>query len=133
MPCRPGVIVTPILLKEQATGVEGSPYNPHVRLSKKFYTAMMQSYGTQPIEVAKVVQQMLADADKGEQKPIYTAGPDAARLTTGLQRGDSVAWMSLEGSVVRGDQEHVDWFHDAFGLDLSPTFKGIRSPTGSKL
>ena len=100
--------MTPILLKEQATGVAGSPYNPHVRLSKKFYTAMMKSFGTKPIEVAKVVAQMLADADKGEQKPIYTAGPDAARLTAGLERADSVAWMSREGSVVRSDQGHVD-------------------------
>ena len=87
---QPGVIVTPILVKDQVRAKRHSPYTAHVRLSKKFYTASMAEFATQPIVVAEVVEQMLQDADRGEQRPIYTAGEDAARMIAAIRR----AWAS---------------------------------------
>ena len=132
---QPGVIVTPILLKEQAQSLVGSPYAKHVRLSKKFYTAMMSTISTRPIVVAKVVEQILLDGSSSGagQQQHYVAGPDAEELDAAL-REKGLEWLAHDGGrpFVDDDQGHVDWFFSNFNLDVSASFKHVQAPT-SKL
>jgi len=126
---QPGVVVTPILLKEQVKGVKGSPYSRHVRLSKKFYTAMMSTMRTRPIVVSKVVEQILHDFLEEKQRMHYVAGPDAIQLDKTL-REKGMEWLAHDGGrpYVNNDQAHVDWFYKHFHLDVSASFK-LKGPT----
>ena len=49
--------------------IQASAYADHVRLSKKFYESMMQSLGTKPVVVARILAQILQDADNGVRLP----------------------------------------------------------------
>jgi hypothetical protein len=124
-----GVIATPILLKEQAQSKKNSPYAKHVRLSKKFYTGMMATFGTKPMVVSKVVEQIVTDFMGGGQKAHYIAGPDAYELDKTLER-EGLEWFVNEGSnpLIHDDQAHVDWFWQNFHLDVSATFKQAKRP-----
>ena len=128
---QPGVVFTPILLKEQALGDPNSPYAPHIRLHKKFYTSMMTTIRTKPSDVSKVVLKILKDyTTESGQKMHYTAGVDANHLDAAL-REKGYEWLATHGGqpFLDDDQRHVDFYFDEFGLDVSATFKKVKSPS----
>ena len=128
---QPGVVFTPILLKDQTIGNPNSPYAAHIRLHKKFYTSMMATIRTRPKAVSKVVLQILNDFEKEDgQKMHYTAGADAALLDDAL-REKGYEWLAKAGGkpFINDDQKHVDFYFDEFGLDVSATFKKVDMPS----
>jgi len=129
----PGVIMTPILLKEQADADLDSEYVSQVRHLKKFYQGMAFGVGTPPTDVSKVVERILNErsAPDGLSALAYTVGIDAeGYITTLREKGNE--WWVKEAAIERDDQGNVDFIYENSGIDISSRYRTVKKPS-SKL
>lgn len=108
----PGVILTPIWNKGEATMPEGHPYQPPVRRLYRLFRAQMDG-GTLPEAVAREIYEAVRE---GGAKVRYPVGDDANAIAAARDRMTAEEWVAL---LTEEDEERfVSRAEKAFGADL---------------
>lgn len=121
----PGVILTPIWNKAEASMPEGHPYDQAMGRLSRLFGAQMEG-GTKPGVVARAIYEAVRE---GATKLRYAVGVDAEVIVAARDRMTPGAWAAL---LTEEDEERfVSRAEEALGVDLyNPPSLNARKSAG---